>query len=415
MQRVAHGQRLGRRERQEDALRVSTDDAESAEGELFLLLADGMGGHAGGEVASALAIEAFATHFQDVSTNMRPRGRLREAMDAANTAIAQRIVQEPDLKGMGSTLIGALIVEGRLIWTSVGDSLLLLLRGGEIRRINADHSYMGELRKLIDAGEMTEAEAKAHPQRNVLISALIGEPLKLVDVGSMPLEPGDTILLASDGLETLEMADIADISQARQDGGSQPVVDALLSAVDARDMPRQDNVSLIVVRQPGQSVAASAVPPARSAPARASLTDLGAKLSPRTLIVAGIVGLALITGLVVGAMIRPEPSEPEMAETTETSDTAAPSVSTGTDDGIHDAGSGAQPIGDDSISEAPFSTAEGALADPQGLEPEVYQSQGIPAYEAWAPDPGTETPDLKSLAGPARAETTSGPSEGSGG
>lgn len=298
MDKIGSGQRLGQREQQEDAIAVVRPDAADANSDVLLLLADGMGGHAGGEVASALAIDVFSDHFRNVSQNMRPRGRLSESLDAANASIAERIAQEPQLAGMGCTFIGVLVAQERLVWISVGDSVLYLLRGGRLRRLNADHSLMGELSQMVDRGDLTRAEAENHPQRNALRSAVTGGGLSLVDVNSMELEPGDTVLMATDGIETIDTADIAKILQTTVRDGAQSATDRLLDAVEMADQPRQDNTSVIVLRQTGMTSSAGFFPPTRR---RAGLRD------PRTVgVLAGLAGIVTLGLLAVFLLRDPE-------------------------------------------------------------------------------------------------------------
>lgn len=254
---VAWGQILGERDNQEDAISVQGPERSCADGDLLLVLADGMGGHAGGEVASRLAVTSFVEHFRSVSTNPRPRGRFGEALQVANAKLAERIASEPELRGMGCTLLGVLIAQGRLVWVSVGDSLLFLMRNGRLSRLNADHSLFGELQELVERGEMTRAEAEAHPRRNALRSALTGGEVSLTDLNAIEIDPGDVVILASDGIETLEQDEIERIVQSLRAAGPEAVKQALLDAVSARRRPRQDNTSIVVMmadRAPGSVI-----------------------------------------------------------------------------------------------------------------------------------------------------------------
>lgn len=251
-QQYASRQVLGQRDAQEDTCQIVGQGSDEDE-DVLLLLSDGMGGHAGGAVASRLAVDTFIEHFRHVSTNMRPRGRLTEALDAANAALAVRVQEEPELAGMGCTFIGALTAEDRLVWVSVGDSILYLLRNGKLKRLNADHSYFAELLELVARGEMTQADAQAHPKRNALRSALTGEQLKLVDQNTIELAPGDLVVLASDGVETLSDAEIEAIANKYMSSGPVAVADAILSEIEARARPRQDNTSVVVYSMGGAS------------------------------------------------------------------------------------------------------------------------------------------------------------------
>lgn len=245
--RVAQGCILGARDTQEDAVLVVGDDQSGVDGDLLLVLADGMGGHSAGEIASETAIGVFARHFHDVATSLRPRERLKEALEAANDALAAEVAEAPELGGMGCTLIGALVASGRLVWVSVGDSVLFRLRDGEIKRLNEDHSVFGELMYHVRSGDLTLEEAKAHPQRHALRAALTGGEIAQIDLVATTVEAGDIVILASDGLETLEEAEIAEIVENAREAGPDDIVRDLLAAVEAHEAPRQDNASVIVL------------------------------------------------------------------------------------------------------------------------------------------------------------------------
>ncbi|EGJ19861.1 protein phosphatase 2C domain-containing protein [Cereibacter sphaeroides WS8N] len=261
-----HGQQiLGRRETQEDAFDIILQSETDPRSDVLMLLADGMGGHAGGEVASGLALRAFAHHFTQVARAPRPADRLQEALEAANEAIRGALARDASLRGMGCTLIAAIKLPDRLVWVSVGDSAIYLLRRGTIRRINADHSIFGELMALVEAGRMTRAEAASHPRRNVLRSALTGGPLTLVDLNSATLEPGDVVLIASDGLDALSEAEVVEIVGERMRAGPRAATEALLAAVERKANPSQDNTSVILYRHAGQGANATLTPPRRLA------------------------------------------------------------------------------------------------------------------------------------------------------
>ena len=256
--RVSQGCILGARDTQEDAVLVVGDDQSGGDGDLLLVLADGMGGHSAGEIASETAIRVFARHFHDVATSLRPRERLKEALEAANDALAAQVAEAPELGGMGCTLIGALVASGRLVWVSVGDSVLFRLRDGEIMRLNEDHSVFGELMHYVRSGDLTLEEAKAHPQRHALRAALTGDEIAQIDIAATTVEAGDIVILASDGLETLEETEIAGIVENAREAGPETIRQDLLAAVEARGAPRQDNASVIVLSVDAALVAETA-------------------------------------------------------------------------------------------------------------------------------------------------------------
>lgn len=243
---LVHGQQIiGQRERQEDSFSIIRQNDQDPSSDILMLLADGMGGHAGGEIASALAIEAFGRHFVNGARSNRPIERLQESLQHANTAMQAALVRDAALRGMGCTMIGAIKIANNLHWISVGDSVIYLLRRGEISRINADHSVLGELMERVERGKLTRSEALAHPRRNALRSAVMGGTISLVDARSILLEPDDVVVIASDGLDTLSPAEITSIlvqsPRAPRDAAA-----GLLEAVERRKSPSQDNTTVIV-------------------------------------------------------------------------------------------------------------------------------------------------------------------------
>ena len=298
---VSGRQILGARDRQEDAFRIVQQDTEDPGADLLLLLADGMGGHAGGDVASALVLEIFERHFIRDSRNPRPVPRLVEAMEVANAALRERVAQDPALAGMGCTLIAAVKLGSRLHWLSIGDSLLYLYRDGTLRRLNADHSVHGELLELVQKGQMTRQEADHHPKRNALRSAMTGERVALVDTNAMAIQPQDLFVLASDGLETIDEAALAALlGQAGREDPRALSAD-LLNSVEAAAAPRQDNTTVLVYRYD---------PAGRRTGSTDSLfvMDPPARRWPLWAWGAGLAGF-VVAGGVLGAFLRPAPAD----------------------------------------------------------------------------------------------------------
>jgi protein phosphatase len=216
--------------------------------EIMAVLADGMGGHAGGALASRMACESFIKSF--AGQNGPKRERLKSALDAANQAIAATVEANPALTGMGSTLVGVTFGPDGVEWVSVGDSPLMLFRRGEIALLNEDHSLAPELDRLAAEGRISEDEARRDPRRHMLRSAVTGDELDLVDLSRRPLmvEPGDYIILASDGLQTLEAGEIERVVAAYASDGASAVANALIRAVEAMKDPHQDNATVVAVR-----------------------------------------------------------------------------------------------------------------------------------------------------------------------
>jgi len=217
----------------------------------FAVLADGMGGHTGGALASRTVCEEFLSAVGGHQGAIADR--LIAALKAANGALADKIFKNPLLSGMGSTLVGTSFGEHGIEWVSVGDSPLFLFRRGEIALLNADHSLAPELDRLVAEGKLTEQEARRDPRRHMLRSAVTGEEIDLLDVSQRPLalEPGDYVVLASDGIATLDYNEIARVIQGYAKDGAAAVAKALIRAIEAVREPYQDNATVLVVRALG--------------------------------------------------------------------------------------------------------------------------------------------------------------------
>jgi serine/threonine protein phosphatase PrpC len=242
---------IGKRANQEDAFEIWPPgaDVETRRGEgLLAVVADGMGGHAGGEIAGDLACRTFVDAF--TRTNGATGDRLRSALDAGNYAIAERVAEDGSLRGMGCTLVGAWIDEAGLRWVSVGDSLLLLFRAPEVLHLNADHSLGALLDEQVRQKKISPAEAESNPYRNALRSALTGKSIELVDLEAdpYPLADGDWLILASDGIDTIDGNEIGDIVYANRNASPEQMAERLIEAVLAKGAPEQDNTTVIVLR-----------------------------------------------------------------------------------------------------------------------------------------------------------------------
>lgn len=216
--------------------------------QLIAVLADGMGGHTGGALASRTVCDTFVANISDHA--LVERNHLHQALVEANAALARKVEADPVLSGMGSTMIGVSFSTAGVDWVSVGDSPLLLFRRGEIALLNEDHSLAPELDRMAEAGVITAEEALRDPRRHMLRSAVTGDELDLVDQSqaSLQLEPGDYVILASDGLQTLEPSELERIISAYADDGAAAVANALIRAVEAVRDPHQDNATVVAVR-----------------------------------------------------------------------------------------------------------------------------------------------------------------------
>jgi len=218
-------------------VRDHNEDGYLIDDELRLVaVADGMGGHRGGEVASAIALEVLLAEFAE-------RHDLRGAVVAANDAVYERSIEDDAVRGMGTTLTTGVLGDDNetLIIGHVGDSRAYLFRDGELRRVTSDHSVVEE---LIQAGELTEEEAESDPRRSQITRAMGLEPGVEVDLYPVAVAGGDRVLLCSDGLNGMVRDDvIAELLAAEPDPDrvAQQLVDA------ANDAGGTDNTTVLIV------------------------------------------------------------------------------------------------------------------------------------------------------------------------
>lgn len=242
------------RELNEDSLCVW--DVPGHPNHTLLVVADGMGGHRAGEVASELAVESLRRYLAGTfrrearnSGSGREAGfarRLLAGIRAANRRVYRRAAGRSDLSGMGTTIAAALVAEGRLYVANVGDSRIYLIRGRRIRQLTDDHSVVAELMKT---GSLSEAEAKVHPQRHMLTRALGVERSMDIDVREDDLLPGDVLVLATDGLTALVSADeiLSTVTNSLSD--FERTADRLVELANSRGGP--DNITVVVAAHDG--------------------------------------------------------------------------------------------------------------------------------------------------------------------
>jgi serine/threonine protein phosphatase PrpC len=211
----------------------------------LFIVADGMGGHVGGEVAAQLTVETLA-RLGSGEDMLRAEAVIAQ-VETANLGILTRARTEPDLRGMGTTLTGIAVVEGDdttpalLLVINVGDSRTYWLRGGDLEQLSEDHSVVGELQR---EGKLTAVDARTHKSRSVLTRALGVEPDVECDVLEIVPIVGDRFLICSDGLPT-ELTDQTIAATLRQLRDPQEAAAALVR--EAVDHGGRDNVTVIVV------------------------------------------------------------------------------------------------------------------------------------------------------------------------
>ena len=216
---------------------------------VLAIVADGMGGHAAGEIASQTAVETFVAAFLKNSAKPVTQNFVG-AIAACNQALAKLIADRPALEGMGTTLVAAYAARNELNFVSVGDSHIYLCRDGSIKKLNEDHSMAPIIKEQVRKGSITEAEAAVHPSRNALRSALMESPPPLVDVSkkSIGLMQGDVVILATDGLNSLSIDEVNRLVSGPNNRAKTPeeLCNRLISAVKSKSLPRQDNVTVLI-------------------------------------------------------------------------------------------------------------------------------------------------------------------------
>jgi PPM family protein phosphatase len=244
-----------RRKSNEDSFAISADGT-------LLVVADGMGGHAAGEVASRLAVESIERHISgsdprkeptvpasfrspmgDEAEMSIPARRVLNAIRLANQEIVRSVREDNSMRGMGTTVVIAHILGSRVYIGSVGDSRAYLLRDGSLNQLTSDHTLVNE---QVRAGALSTQEARRHPARNILTRAVGSQEEVQPDLLDQDLKPGDLLLLCSDGLTTMvEDDDILKTLMAHKDdpqAGCKALVDL------ANEHGGDDNVTVILAR-----------------------------------------------------------------------------------------------------------------------------------------------------------------------
>src|SRR4051794_4027126 len=222
-------------------VRSNNQDSGFAGSQLFVV-ADGMGGHAGGDVASAIAVNRIAeTDTARYSSPQDAEFALQSALVAANQLLAETVFEHPELTGMGTTVSGMIRVGDSMAIAHIGDSRIYLLRDGELSQVTTDHTFV---QRLVDSGRITPEEALVHPRRSVLMRVLGDiDQAPEIDTSIVTTVKGDRWMLCSDGLSSYVTEDR--IRSVLSDNASpSEVADRLVR--EALDQGAPDNVTVIV-------------------------------------------------------------------------------------------------------------------------------------------------------------------------
>lgn len=200
----------------------------------WAVVADGMGGHNGGETASGMAVEIIRKSMED---NLKAGSAIEEA----NKRIYEKSLESPSLSGMGTTVVLCTVSDDKnAVVSHVGDSRAYIFSNGELKQITTDHSIV---QQLIESGTITKEQAKHHPQRNLITRAVGTERDVKIDFNEVELENGDVILICSDGLSSY--VDEREIAGIINDGVNEKTVEKLIDA--ANNSGGKDNVTVVLI------------------------------------------------------------------------------------------------------------------------------------------------------------------------
>lgn len=252
---------LGRRERQEDAV---ASDFSSGEAFGFAVLADGMGGHAAGDVASKIVVTEMFSELKLQSGDpklLEPRIAevLKAAAIQANNCLGLYAQENPNSNGMGATLLAPVLINDHLYWVSVGDSPFYLFRDGKLIRLNENHALFAQVEYLVSNGIMNCEEALNYPDQGCLTSVLIGGEISQIDCRTKPVAvmEGDILIAASDGLQFLSEEQIEGTLRFKHKRSASEISATLIKEVRNLEDPYQDNISLCVIKAMRQGSAAA--------------------------------------------------------------------------------------------------------------------------------------------------------------
>lgn len=242
----------GGRDYQEDA--IVTDFPFGSDSGL-VVLADGMGGHAAGDVASKIVVTEVYSELKFESANFAdfeseiPRF-LTESASNANGIVRSHVQAHPETRGMGATLVSVVLVENRMYWMSIGDSPLFHYRGGKMSQLNEDHSMAPQIDFMVKQGLLDEEAGRNHPDRNCLTSVILGDRVAKSDCPRTPfeLQVGDIVVVSSDGLQYLEDSKIQKILHRHRRKKSAEIAGYLLEAIEELADPDQDNCTFSVIK-----------------------------------------------------------------------------------------------------------------------------------------------------------------------
>lgn len=246
--------------RQRDSNQDQVGYSKSADSKTVLaIVADGMGGHLGGEVASRCAVELMLQDYGNGEQSVLSAKGLKRYFNRVNTAIYHQAQGSAALQGMGTTLVSLAIARGMACYAFVGDSRLYLLRAGDCRQLSKDHTVVAEMLKQ---GLITAEAAAVHPDKNVITRAIGTYPNVDVDSSNkpLPIKIGDCFLLCSDGLH--DLVNSTEMQQALVEHTAQQACEVLIQLANSRG--GHDNISALVIKVQQPTASAKNTPITRA-------------------------------------------------------------------------------------------------------------------------------------------------------
>ena len=241
---------IGKRNHQQDAAMVENDYAYTDTSKMIAILCDGMGGLAGGEIASNLCANTLYKEFHEVDVTDNVAGFYKAAIQKVDRLVKE--LEDADHKplGAGTTLASIIVIKDKLYWASVGDSRIYLIRDNEIAQITIDHNYSLILDQKVREGSITKEEADSHPKREALISFIGMGGVRHIDLNPNPfqLRNEDYIMICSDGLyRSLSEEEMKDVIVNTQQNVT-ATADALVNRAIQKRFKNQDNTTVVLVQ-----------------------------------------------------------------------------------------------------------------------------------------------------------------------
>jgi len=223
-------------------VRKANEDSFAFEPPHLFVVADGMGGHVAGEVASSIAATIVKEYVQRNLGDVHPRQLLEQAILQANQEIFEKAQTNPEYAGMGTTVTAAILDEANIFWGHVGDSRLYYVYNNVLEQLTSDHSLVWE---LVNAGTISREEALVHPQRNILTRAVGTSEHLRVETGAYQYHPGGKVLLCTDGLTNMVGEDELALALVSNTQDGQRILDGLIEK--ANNAGGNDNITAILI------------------------------------------------------------------------------------------------------------------------------------------------------------------------